>query len=84
MFGTTNLIKCNMDTLNRIPIEVYKSMLPHGSMSRIAERAGVTRQMVSQYFSGRSHSQRIENAILDYLAETKKERDAKLRKAGLL
>jgi transcriptional regulator with XRE-family HTH domain len=73
-----------MNALGQVPIEAYKSMLPHGSMSRIAERAGVTRQTVSQFFSGRIHSRRVESAILDYLAELKNEREIKLRKAGIL
>ncbi|MDL2319907.1 hypothetical protein LJC45_02105 [Alistipes sp. OttesenSCG-928-B03] len=65
-------------------VEVYKSMLPFGAISIIADRAGVSRQSVHAYLSGKSRSQRIEDATLNYLAELRKERKQKLKKAGLL
>ena len=65
-------------------IEAYESMLPHGAKNEIAIRAGVTRQAVSQFFSGRTRSRRIEDATLLYIAELKREREIKLRNAGLL
>lgn len=70
------------DTMNII--EVYKSMLPHGSKAIIAKRAGVTNQAVSLFFSGRNKSKRIEDATLQYIAELRADREKKFKDAGLL
>lgn len=65
-------------------LNFYKSKLPHGTIKIVSERAGVTGQAVTNYLKGRNSSLRIENAILDIIAELKAERDNKLKKAGLL
>lgn len=62
----------------------YKRLIPYGYKSIVAERAGVSKQSVSAFIQGKTCSKRIEDAILDVLAELKAERDEKLRKAGLL
>lgn len=64
--------------------KLYRSMLPHGAMTVIAERAGVTKQAVSQFFAGKSNSKAIEDVTLEYIVELRLERESKLRKAGLL
>lgn len=64
--------------------ELYKSMLPHGSITVIAERIGLSKQAVSQFLNGKTNSKTVENAVLDYIVELKQKRNAKLRKAGLL
>lgn len=69
----------NSETLNR-----YRSQLPYGTMMLIAQKAGVSRQSVSAFLTGKSYSRNIELATLDIISELKKERETKLRKAGLL
>lgn len=64
--------------------KLYRSMLPHGAMTVIAEHAGVTKQAVSQFFAGKSNSKAIEDVTLEYIVELRLERESKLRKAGLL
>lgn len=70
--------------LNSETLEQYRTMLPHGSKKEVATRAGVTTQTLSLFFKGDLYSKRIEDAILDYVAELNKERKSKLRNAGLL
>ena len=70
--------------LNPGTLEQYRSMLPHGSKNVVAARAGVTTQSISMFLRGDMYSKRIEDAILGYVAELNKDRQAKLRKAGLL
>lgn len=62
----------------------YKELLPHGYQSLVAERAGVTRQVVSRFVNGRSTNIKVELAILDVLSELKAEREEKMIKAGLV
>lgn len=64
--------------------ELYRSLLPHGAQVKIAQKLGVTPTAVSQFLQGKHGSERIENAVLDMIAELKAERENKLRKAGLL
>ena len=65
-------------------LELYSSLLPYGSQKEIAQRAGVTVQSVSLFLSGKTRSKRVEDAVLDYITEISQNRQAKLRKAGLL
>lgn len=46
-----------------------KKILPHGSGRIIAERAGVSYQSVSNYFSHKNNSERIEMAALEVASE---------------
>jgi Bacterial regulatory proteins, lacI family. len=62
----------------------YKKLIPYGYKSVVAERAGVSRQSVTAFLNGKTCSKKIEDAVLDVLAELKTERENKLRKAGLL
>lgn len=49
-----------------------RKKLPHGYCKIIAERAGVNQTQVSNYFSGRGNSERVENATLEVLSEITK------------
>ena len=62
---------------------LYRSMLPRGYMKFIAHKVGVTPMSVSHFLKGRNESYKIENAILDTIADLKKERAEKLKAAGL-
>lgn len=62
--------------------ESIRKQLPHGSCIVIAKKAGVTTKAVSEYFAGKTNSQKVENAALAVLADLKKEK-AKLLKAVL-
>jgi transcriptional regulator with XRE-family HTH domain len=46
-----------------------KSKVPHGYGEKIAKKAGVTKQAVSQFLSGRNNNVQIELATLEILAE---------------
>lgn len=63
---------------------LYRSMLPHGGQAEVARRLKINRAGVSQYLSGKTQSEKIENAVLDYIAEYKAAKNDRLRKAGLL
>jgi len=69
---------------NKQKLELYNSNLPRGYKKKIAERVGVSTISVSSFFSGKNNSERIENTVLEVIAELKKERNEKLRAAGLL
>lgn len=50
--------------------KILRSKVPHGSFKEIAKRAGVTPKSVSEFFSGKTvHSEKIEMATLELLAE---------------
>lgn len=65
-------------------LEFYRAMLPYGTIKIVAERAGVTGQAVTNFLNGRNGSYRIENTILDIIAELQAERKERLKKAGIL
>lgn len=65
-------------------LNFYRSSLPYGMINVVANRAGVTGQAVTNYLKGRNGSLRIENVILDVIAELQAERNKRLKKAGLL
>lgn len=46
-----------------------RKKIPYGYCKIIAERAGVNSTQVSNYFSGKGNSERVENATLEVLAE---------------
>ena len=50
--------------------EIRKKM-PHGSCKKIAERAQVTQKSVSDFFSGKTDSERIAIAAIEVLNEIK-------------
>jgi AcrR family transcriptional regulator len=51
-----------------------KALLPHGSMQQIATRAGVSMATVTQWFTGRHNSERVQTAVLEVLAEVQAKR----------
>ncbi len=58
-----------------------RKKLPHGSIGKIAKLAAVTPKCVSEWFSGKSNSEKIEGVVmvfLEQLAITKSERNEKL------
>jgi len=61
-----------------------KNELPHGSQKLIAEKSGISRVSISNWFAGRKPASRVENAILDFYIKYKNERDKRLKEAGLL
>lgn len=71
-------------TVTNEKLEFYRAMLPHGTIKITAERAGVTTQSIRNFLNGRNESLRVENAILDIIAELQAERNERLKKAGLL
>lgn len=46
-----------------------RKKLPHGYCKEVAKRAGVGISQVSYYFSYKSNSERVENAVLEILVE---------------
>ncbi|WP_370860942.1 hypothetical protein [Parabacteroides faecis] len=81
----TNLYVCTNENIFFImDRNKYESLIPYGYKSVIAERSGVTRQTVSAFFKGRTNCKKIEDTILDVIAELKNQKEAKLKKAGLL
>jgi len=71
-------------SIDKKTLELYQCYLPHGYKKKVAEKAGVSTISVSNFFTGKNKSERIESAILEVIAELKKERKEKLRAAGLL
>lgn len=61
-------------------LETYRAMLPYGTLKIVAERVGVTGQAVTNFLNGRNGSVRIENAILDVIAEVEAERNERLKR----
>lgn len=64
-------------------LETYRSLLPYGARKEIAARLGVRDASITDFLAGRMNSWRIEEAILDYIADFQANRNAKLEKAGL-
>lgn len=61
--------------------EELRKMIPQGYMKVIAARSGVSQKSVSHFMSGRtSHSERIETAALEVLAEISERRKALIKK----
>jgi len=50
--------------------------LAYGTLKQIAERAGVNQASVSRYFGGRINSEKIENAALEMVLESKQKKAA--------
>ena len=65
-------------------LDLYRSKLPHGSISEIAKIANVQQSTVSQFFRGNSKSIKIEYAVLRYIKQLKEEKETLLMEAGLL
>lgn len=57
--------------------ELRKKM-PRGYCKEVAIRSGVSTQSVSRYFNYRQNSERIENTVLDILAEISQRKKEKL------
>lgn len=71
-----------MDYQHRL--QIYRSKLPHGTKKEIATKVGVSPQAVNNFLKGRNKSLRIENAILEKLAELRRDENLRMKKAGLL
>jgi predicted transcriptional regulator len=65
-------------------LAAFSEALPHGTIKRVAEKAGVHNAAVSGFLKGRNQSLRIEFAILHVIAEIRKERERLMKEAGLL
>ncbi|MBD1385724.1 LacI family DNA-binding transcriptional regulator [Mucilaginibacter rigui] len=57
-----------------------KAKIPHGYGKIIAERAGTTKQAVSQFLNGKSDNVNVEMATLEVLAEINEKRKALLNR----
>jgi transcriptional regulator with XRE-family HTH domain len=55
-----------------------KEKVPHGYGALIAERAGVTKQAVSQFLNGKNDNVSIELATLEILAELSEKKNSLL------
>ena len=62
--------------------ELLKVELPHGYITIIAKKAGVSQPSVSRYLSGKLNSEKIENAVLATIAEIKTKKSKLLKAAG--
>ena len=65
-------------------LQILNMQLPRGYRRIIAQRLGISVTAVSNFLTGRTKNIRIENEVLDVLAELNHERKQKLVKAGLL
>ncbi len=61
-----------------------RSKIPKGYCKIIADKAGVTNQAVSSYFSAKINSEKVEIAALEVVAQLKQERLKLIGAAGLL
>ena len=61
-----------------------RRQLPMGSCLKISKMAGVSPSSVSRWFGGKRNIQRVENAVLKLLAKLNRERDRKMKAAGLI
>lgn len=59
----------------------FRSQFPQGYLKKIAAKANVNPKAVSEYFSGKTKSDRVERAALEILAQIVKEK-SKLLKAA--
>lgn len=64
-------------------LAAFSEALPHGTIKRAAEKAGVHNTAVSGFLKGRNESLRIEFAVLKVIAEIRKEREQLMKEAGL-
>lgn len=55
--------------LNENDRKELRKKIPYGYCRKIAMRANVNETQVSNYFSGRGNSDRVENATLEILSE---------------
>ncbi len=61
-----------------------RSKIPKGYCKIIADKAGVTTQTVSRYFSAKINSERVEISALEVIAQLAQERIKLIGAAGLL
>lgn len=69
--------------VNKEKLDLYRSMLPYGSQIKIAEKTGISQVSISNFLRGRNKSSIVEQAILEELAEIRKERQKLYKKAGI-
>jgi len=53
-----------------------KSKVPHGYGQKIADKAGVKKQAVSQFLNGKNDNVEIELAVLEILAELSEKKNS--------
>jgi len=63
--------------------KMIAGQMPIGYQREIAEKGGVSRACVSNWFTGRTKSRKVEYAVLDYYIEHKMKLEAKMKAAGL-
>ena len=56
--------------------EEIKKELSYGSMTKIAEAAETTKAMVTNWFKGKSHNQKIEDAAVDLYVKEMQRKNA--------
>jgi len=61
-----------------------RAELPHGSCYKIADMAKVPTPYVSQWFSGRINSKKIEDCVIMLIVDERREREEKMKSAGIL
>jgi AcrR family transcriptional regulator len=55
-----------------------RKKIPYGAISEIAEKAGVSRTAVANYFSGKYKSSKVENAALQLVADIQNQKKSLL------
>lgn len=61
--------------------EEIKIMLPHGALTEVAKRAGVTKSAVTRFFNNKIiSSPKIEKAALEYALKYKKDKQGLINK----
>ena len=58
-----------------------RKLIPHGCLKLVSDKAGVTYKAVNDYFNGDSNSYKIENAVLEVIAQIKDSKKILLEKA---
>jgi predicted transcriptional regulator len=64
--------------------KLLRKGLKHGTGKKIADEIGVTKCAVAQWFSCKTNSQKIEDAVFAEFIKQKEERENKLKSVGLL
>lgn len=61
-----------------------KKMLPSGSGDVISKRLGISRKAVSNWFTGKSNSFRVEKAAFDLMIKINEDRQHRREASGLI
>ena len=73
-----------MQKINYKKLEFYRNSLPTGSGVKIARKIGVSKVAVSHFLHGKYNSEKIENAILEEIAEIRLSKERLMRAAGMI